>query len=305
MADEELGARHGDYQPMSTQRSPTVVPSKHPNSSIPVPFTPNTSSPGTPTPSGVQNAGGRPPHPHGIASESQTNTIRRIIRNLESQINDLRGNNRLLQVLVNNQVNEILIPNVAKWEFIKPHMKKNSKKLILEVDVNKCRMFPHEEHMKEEILAISNAVEGVMFKLSAFERAWEESLKTKVKVTIINRRGRFASYARLELWRFLGVPKPRNGNSTEIESWKDSLKPLFRHNNWRWKDGDLFGSDAFFGAIAYIMSGKKYSTRTPISMLPNQFAWFAFVKYKGDGVKISPRGHSRLYSIYLGETRFN
>ncbi|KAG0596273.1 hypothetical protein M758_UG239200 [Ceratodon purpureus] len=148
---------------------------------------------------------------------------------------------------------------------------------MLGVQVNKCRMFPHEEHMKEEILAVFNVGEGDMFKRSAFERAWEESLKTKVKVAIINRRGRFASYARLELWRLLGVPKPRNGNSIEIESWKDSLKPLFRHNNWRWKDGDPFGSDAFFGAIACIMSGKNYSTRTPISMLPNQLAWFAYV----------------------------
>ncbi|KAG0595459.1 hypothetical protein M758_UG168200 [Ceratodon purpureus] len=66
-----------------------------------------------------------PPHPHGVASESQTNTLRRIIRNLESQVNDLRANNRLLQALVNNQVNENPIPDVAKWEFIKPHMKKN------------------------------------------------------------------------------------------------------------------------------------------------------------------------------------
>ena len=231
----------------------------------------------TPNPSVVPNAGGRPPHPHAMASESQVNTLRRIIRNLEAQINDLRANNRLLQALVNNQVNENPTPDVAKWELIKPHMKKISKKLMLGVDPTRNRMFPEEEHMKEEILAVFNVGEGDIFKRSAFERAWEESLKTKVKVAIINRRGRFASYARLELWRLLGVPKPQNGSQKEIETWKTTLKPLFRRNNWRWKDGDPFGSDAFFGAIACIMSGKNYSTRTPISMLPNQLAWFAYV----------------------------
>jgi len=62
-----------------------------------------------------------------------------------------------------------------------------------------------------------------------------------------------------------------------IETWKTSLLPFHHHNNWQWKDGDPFGSGAFFGAIICIMSVKNYSTRTPILMLPNQLAWFAYV----------------------------
>jgi len=50
---------------------------------------------------------------------------------MEAQITNLRANNRLLQGLVNNQLNESPIPNVAKWELVKPYMKK---KLMLGVD---------------------------------------------------------------------------------------------------------------------------------------------------------------------------
>jgi len=35
-------------------------------------------------------------------------------------------------------------------------------------------------------------------------------MKTRVKMAIINRHGRFAFSARLELWRQLGVAKPVN-----------------------------------------------------------------------------------------------
>jgi len=75
----------------------------------------------------------------------------------------------------------------------------------------------------------------------------------------------------------LGVTKLVNGSQAEIDTWKEILKPLCRNNNWRWKDLDPFEVNAFFGAISCILSGKNYSMRTPISMLRDQLAWFAYV----------------------------
>jgi hypothetical protein len=60
-----------------------------------------------------------------------------------------------------------------------------------------------------------------------FERVWTEGLGTKVKVLIINRRGRFSTTTRTHLWHNLGVPKPERASEEEIEVWKESLIPLF------------------------------------------------------------------------------
>jgi len=43
---------------------------------------------------------------------------------MEAQMNDLRANNRVLQGVVNNQLNESPTLDVAKWKMVKPHMKK-------------------------------------------------------------------------------------------------------------------------------------------------------------------------------------
>jgi len=101
---------------------------------------------------------------------------------MEVQITDLRVNKHLLQGLVNNQLNESPTPNVAKWELVKSHMKKISKKLILVIDETRCRMFPHKVHMKEKNLVVFHAGEGRHLQMVCFfkkdiERGYENKSK--------------------------------------------------------------------------------------------------------------------------------
>ena len=75
----------------------------------------------------------------------------------------------------------------------------------------------------------------------------------------------------------LGVPKPKNGTSQEIEAWKTSLQPIYRSNSWRWRGTDPFGADPCHGAIAIVMFGKHYSKTATLKLMPHQLAWFAYV----------------------------
>ena len=207
----------------------------------------------------------------------QVNSLKRHVRNLEAQIQDLHSNNRLLQSLLNNQLSEAPRPEVARWECIKPHMKSISKRLMLGLDPIRCMMFPKIEHIKAAILDAFHVAEDDFPKKNIFERAWTEGLYKKVRTSIINRRGRFSTYTQKELWRLLGVPKPENGTLQEIEAWKTSLQPIYRSNSWRWRGTDPFGADPCHGAIAIVMFGKHYSKTATLKLMPHQLAWFAYV----------------------------
>ena len=124
----------------------------------------------------------------------------------------------MLQSLLNNHLCEAPRPKVARWECIKPHMKSISKKLMLELDHVRCMMFPKTKHIKAAILDAFHVAEDDFPKRNVFEIAWIEGLHRKVRTSIINKRGRFSTYTQRELWHLLGVPKPENGTSQEIEA---------------------------------------------------------------------------------------
>ena len=130
----------------------------------------------------------------------QVNSLRRHVRNLEAQIQDLWSTNRLLQSLLNNQLCKAPCPKVARWECIKPHMKSISKRLMLGLDPVRCTMFPKTKYIKATILDAFHVAEDDFPKRNIFERAWLEALHRKVRTSIINRRGRFSTYTRRELW---------------------------------------------------------------------------------------------------------
>ena len=175
MGDEKLSSRRGDYQPPGAPRfstsaratattfePPGVAPNPGQNPSTPSSSFPNEQNPSMPT--SFQNIGGRLPQLRPTSFESQLNTLKQVIKNLQSQVNDLRANNRLFQGLLNNQAIDSPTPDVAKWEMVKHHMKFFSKTLMLGVDPSRSRMFPREEHMKEEILSVFNVGEGDIYK---------------------------------------------------------------------------------------------------------------------------------------------
>ena len=101
----------------------------------------------------------------------QVNSLKRHVRNLEVQIQDLRSNNRLLQSLLNNQLSEAPRPEVARWECIKLHMKSISKRLMLGLDPARCTMFPKTEYIKAAILDAFHIAEDDFPKRNVFKRA--------------------------------------------------------------------------------------------------------------------------------------
>lgn len=149
------------------------------------------------------------------------------MRVLESQVQDLRSHITSLQSVINNQVS--VKPDVCTWEKIKPHMKVLSKQLILGLDPQKNRPYPRDDHIKEAILEEFNVLPTDTYTRNLFNRVWMEGLRSQVKVYIVNRRGRFATTTRRQLWRNLGVPIPETAAATEVEmeAWKQSLVPLF------------------------------------------------------------------------------
>ena len=78
-------------------------------------------------------------------------------------------------------------------------------------------MKPLKEHMKEAILEVFNVSVNNRDQRKAFDRVWVREMKKKVLTTFNNRRGRFSTSARIELWRLLGVPKSINVSQQEEE----------------------------------------------------------------------------------------
>lgn len=145
-----------------------------------------------------------------------------LVRTLREQVAELKGQNKLLQLMVERQSFQA-IPPVCEWTSILPHMRRLPKELMLGLDPEINRMWPREEHVKEAILDLFDVgVEDTRMR-KQFNLAWTASLKRKVNVHITNRRGRFSTNARKELWRLLGVSKPVNGSPEHLGSWRERL----------------------------------------------------------------------------------
>ena len=149
-----------------------------------------------------------------------------LVRTLREQVAELKAHNQLLQSLLDRQ-SLLAVPRVCEWTSILPHMRVLPKQLMLGLDPEKNRMRPREEHVKEAILdSFDVGVDDTCLR-KQFDNAWTAGLKTKVGVHISNRRGRFSTNARTELWRLLGVPKPVNGSAEELERWRARLLQIY------------------------------------------------------------------------------
>ena len=101
---------------------------------------------------------------------------------------------------------------------------------MLGLHPERSKMKPAKQHIKDAILDVFDVHVNDRKQRKAFDRAWISGIRKKVLINFNNRRGRFSTNARLELWRLLGVPKPINASPQEMDEWKQSLKP-FHHGN--------------------------------------------------------------------------
>lgn len=199
------------------------------------------------------------------------------MRMLQQQVQDLRAQNKLLQTLVDRQQLNIQ-PEVCTWSCIRPHMRRIPKQLMLGLHKERNSMYPSEKLMKESILSAFDISKDDVVTRKQFDRAWTTNLNKRVLLSISNRRGRFSTTARSALWRLLGIPKPINGTPNEIAMWKESMTPWYEDCSWRREGDDLFGSDAFCGAIGCVKFGVNFSiSTTTLRLLPSQLAWFTYV----------------------------
>jgi len=130
------------------------------------------------------------------------------MRMLQQQNINLRSHLQSLQAQI--ETKKILHPqyHVCSWEHVRSYMQIIQKRLMLGLDLERCKMKSLEAHMKEAILGEFDVPLNDKVQRKAFDRAWIKSIKTNVLTTFNNRRGRFSTSARIELWRLLGVPKP-------------------------------------------------------------------------------------------------
>jgi len=164
--------------------------------------------------------------PFFLGGESGQDTYRSMICSLEQQVQDLKDQNALLKTLVHKITYDEPKPEVARWELVKTHMAAISKRLMLGLDPKKNRPFPREEHIKEAILEAFDTSPTDSMTRKVFDRMWVETLRRKVKLLMSNRRGRFSTTTRTQLWQYLGVPKPQQATQVEMEEWKQRLVPL-------------------------------------------------------------------------------
>ena len=113
------------------------------------------------------------------------------------------------------------------------------KRLMLGLDPERCKMKPLKEHMKEAILEVFNVPINDRDQRKAFDRAWVRKMKKKILTTFNNRRGRFSTSARIELWRLLGVLKSINASQQEEKEWLKSLV-TFANGKWFLQSGVIF-----------------------------------------------------------------
>jgi len=153
-----------------------------------------------------------------------------MMRMLQQQTTDLRAHVQLLQAQIETQNFTRVHYHVCSWEHVKPHMCLIPKRMLLGLDLERCRMKPSEEHIKKEILDIFDVSSNDREQPKAFDKAWVREIKKKVLMTFNNRQGRFSTSALSELGRILEVPNPINASQHEMQEWMHSLR-VFENGN--------------------------------------------------------------------------
>ena len=154
-------------------------------------------------------------------------TLRETIRRLQENNEELKARNVQLQRMVNRELS-LHRHEITKWPAVRKQLSQELKRLILGLNPLLHRPYPKDKDVQNAILRAFNIRPTDIDVRNAFYQAWNDSLKREVKTYIVNRRGSYTNTARAALFKYLGVPRPKEETEQVLSEWKERLSVLYQ-----------------------------------------------------------------------------